>query len=164
MKFDFRTLFQSKKVNRTLKIVGIVIITLVIFQAGMFVGFKKASFAYRFGDNYARTFGGHRDEMSKNFPNIDFPNSHGTIGKIIKINLPTIIIKGKDNLEKIVVIKNNTDIRLFREAASTTDLKIDSNVMVLGTPNEKGEIEARLIRLMPMDTDRNMTNTTSSRK
>ncbi len=154
MNFDFKTFFQSKKATRVVQIIGVAIVALVIFQAGMFVGFKKASFAYRFGDNYTRAFGGHRDGMSKNFLERDFPSAHGTIGKIIKINLPTVIIEGKDNLEKIVVIKNNTDIRLFRDVATTTDLKIDTSVMVLGTPNSAGEIEARLIRIMPADMDK----------
>ncbi len=155
MSIDIKTLLQSKKATRVLYIIGGIIIALIIFQAGMFVGLKKASFAFGLGDNYYRTFGGHRNGMGmfNDFRGRDLPNAHGTIGKIIRVSLPTLIIEGKDNIEKVIVIKNDTDIRSFRNIASTTDLMINTNVMVLGTPTETGEISARLIRIMPSDTD-----------
>jgi hypothetical protein len=83
------------------------------------------------------------------FGNDNFPNAHGAIGKIIKKELPTIIVQDKDNTEKVVLIKADTQIQKIKEKATQADLKIDDFIVVIGTPNEQGQIEAKFIRIMP---------------
>ena len=143
--------FQSALAKLILRGIAIIVAALLIFQAGVFVGFHKAGFSYRWGEDYYRTFGGQRKIFKgpqRGEPN-EFPAVHGSAGKIIKITLPTIVIEDKDKIEKIIVIKDGTVIRRFRDEIKPTDLKVDDSVVVIGSPNDKSEIEARLIRLMP---------------
>ena len=148
-----KNFLQSKIFARILYGIGIVIVALLIFQAGMFVGFRKAEFSGRFGDNYRQTFGGPKEPgngiMGIFFGSSDFPNPHGAVGKIIKITLPTIVTIGPDNVEKIILIKKDTIINRFRETIQPTDLKIDDRIVVIGSPNSSSQIEAKLIRIVP---------------
>lgn len=147
---DCKNLFQSKKFKIILCIAGAIVIASIIFAGGMFVGFRKAGFSYRWGEDYYRTFGGRRGEPMMGFPQPgDFTNSHGAVGKIIKINLPNIIISGEDNIEKIILIKDDTVIKRFRENVKPTDLKENDFVTIIGKPDDKSQIEAKLIRIMP---------------
>ncbi|WP_420266680.1 hypothetical protein [Candidatus Magnetominusculus dajiuhuensis] len=122
---------------------------LLIFQAGMFVGFKKAGFSYRVGEQYFRQMNGRPNDQFMGMNRGDFENSHGAIGKIISISLPSVIISDKDNTEKTILISSSTDIRKFKDSIKPEDLKINDFVTVIGNPNDKAEIEARLVRIMP---------------
>lgn len=135
---DFKKMFPSKLFTRILCIIGIVIVALLIFQTGVFVGYHKAAFSYRWGQEYYHTFGGHR-----------FPSSHGAIGKIIKVDLPTFIMEGPDKTEQVVLTTDTTIVRRFRDVIKPSDLKPDDYVVVIGSPNDKSQIEARFIRLVP---------------
>ena len=79
----------------------------------------------------------------------NFPNAHGAIGKIIKIELPTLIVQDKDSTEKVILTANDTQIQRMRENITANDLKINDFLVVIGSPNEQGQIEAKLIRLVP---------------
>lgn len=138
--------FQSEKFRKIIYVVGSVIVALVIFQAGVFVGASKASFSNRLGDNYRKTFGERPFGMMRDS---EYPVAHGAVGKIIKINLPTLVIIGSDNIEKIIILNNDTLIREYREALNPTDLKVNDEIVVIGSPDNSSQIEAKLIRLMP---------------
>lgn len=148
---ELKNLLQSKKSTYLFYVIGGLIVALVIFQAGVFVGFKKASFSNRWGESYRETFGGRHRRMGISDFYDDYSNSHGAVGKIIKLELPKLIIIGKDNVEKIILTKDDTTIRLFRNEVKTTDLKLNDYIVVIGSPNNIGEIEAKLIRLMPVE-------------
>ncbi len=77
------------------------------------------------------------------------PGGHGAVGKIVKVSLPSIVIEGPDNIEKEVIINESTLIRSSGPDATSTDLKMDDFVTILGTPNEDGQIQAKLIRVLP---------------
>ena len=79
----------------------------------------------------------------------DFRGGHGTIGKIIKIELPTLVIEDKDNVEKIITISDNTLVRRFREELNPEDLKVNDSIVVIGSPSDTSEIQAGLIRILP---------------
>ena len=127
--------------------IGIILIALFIFYAGIVVGLHKASFGRAWGENYERNFGFGPDHLLLGKDN--FPNANGAIGKIIKIELPTIIVADKDNTEKVISINTTTQIQKMKENITTDDLKINDFVVVIGTPNEQGQIEAKFIRVMP---------------
>lgn len=154
---ELKKVLESKVFIKVLYTAGIILIAMAIFSAGISVGFHKASFGRAWGDNYYNNFGmGHKNEIGKGFKKMGmmdyFPNAHGAVGKIIKIELPTIIVSDKDNTEKVVLIKDDTKIQRMREENLTTkDLTVDSFIVVIGSPNDKGQIEAKLIRIMPMD-------------
>ncbi|MFA5936612.1 MAG: hypothetical protein WC822_01900 [Candidatus Paceibacterota bacterium] len=145
---DIKKVFESKVSAGVLYSIGALIIMALIFSAGVSVGFHKASFGRAWGENYERNFGMRPGRQM--FGQDNFPNSHGAIGKIIKIELPTIITQDiKDNTEKIILIKDDTQIQKIKENITASDLKIDDSIVVIGTPNEQGQIEAKLIRIMP---------------
>lgn len=153
IKESIKKVFESKKVSGFLLILGILVIVSFIFQAGVFVGFHKASFGCDWGENYGRNFGmmGGRGGFGGMMGN--FPNSHGATGKIIKIELPVIIVQDRDNTEKSVLINDDTKIINVRNDYNVSDLKLDENVVVIGSPNSQGQIEAKLIRIMPFPLD-----------
>ena len=146
---DYNKIFQSKAFKIVLIIVVLSIFLLLGFQLGLMVGFKKASFSYQWGDNYHRNFAGPRNGFLGNFDRNDFMDAHGVIGQIVKIDPSTIIIKDHDNLEKIVLVNDKTIINRFRENIKLSDLKIDDVVVIIGDPNNSGQIAAKLIRLLP---------------
>ncbi len=133
---DIGNFFKQKNFKIIAIAVGAVILLLLVFKAGVFVGYKKASFSYRWGENYHRNFGK------------DFINAHGTAGSIIQIDGNTIIVKGNDNVEKTILVSENTVIKKGRETLKVSDLKTDDRVVIIGSPNEQGQIEAKLIRLI----------------
>ena len=139
--------FESKVLVGILYGVGIVIVLTLIFSAGVSVGFHKASFGRAWGDNYERNFG-----MMPNQPGFgrdNFPNSHGAVGKIIKIELPTLIVQDKDNTEKVILIKNDTKIQKMMQDIKSNNLAVDDSVVIIGSPNAQGQIEAKFIRIIP---------------
>lgn len=134
-------------------IIGLIlaIIGLIIFQAGVAVGERKATFSQRFGDNFERNFrGSDGGRMFPGFPGEGpMPSGHGAVGEIISITLPSVIVAGPDNLEKTIVIGTDTRIREFQSELTSNDLKVGDHIVTLGEPNEEGQIEAKLIRLLP---------------
>ena len=139
---------RGKTFTRVVVGLGIVVVALVIFQAGIFVGYRRAAFSYGWGERYYDTFVGRGGPMG--MPAFDRElNSNGTVGKIVTMSLPTIFISGTDNAERQVVLTDDTQIRRFRDALIPKDLSVGELVVVIGEPNQKGQIEATLIRVLP---------------
>ncbi len=131
---------------------GFIIIVLV-FGAGVWVGGEKARFSYYWAESYHKNFGGPRPGFLgdwQNFPAGDFIEGYGAFGEIIKIDDSMLVVKGRDNVEKIILIKDNTTIERFRDTIKITDLKIGEYIVVIGEPNNAGQIEAKFIRLLPV--------------
>ncbi len=120
------------------------------FHAGVLVGYRKARFSYDWGEQYDRNFGGSRRAVfGIPFGGPKFMSAHGIFGSIIKVEDQSIVIRGSDNLEKIVIINDKTTITKVRATIAGVDLKTGDNVVVIGEPNEKGEITAKFIRVLP---------------
>jgi len=151
IKNKIKIVSESKVFKKIIYSFGITIIACLIFQAGVFVGFNRVTFGHDWEDNYSMNFGTpHRNQLMPigDFGNL--PNAHGAIGRIIKVESPTIIVMDdKDKTEKVILINDDTVIQKMRENGSIDDLKIDSFVIVIGSPNSKGQIEAKLIRIIP---------------
>lgn len=144
---NFVRVFESKIAFGILCGIGVVLVALLIFYVGVNVGFHKASFGRAWGDNYERNFGFGPDRPL--LGNDNFPNANGAIGKIIKIELPTIIVQDKDNTEKVVLIENDTKIEKAMTSITSSDLSINDFVVAIGSPNDQGQVEAKFIRIMP---------------
>jgi hypothetical protein len=135
-------------------IIGLVVFAVVclIFWIGIFIGGMKARFSYRWAESYHKNFAGPRGGFLddwRSFPRGDFISSHGIFGQIIKIEESAIIIKDGNNMERIVAVKDGTIIERLRETVKISDLKIDDYIVVIGEPNDSGQIEAKFIRLLP---------------
>ena len=153
-RIKIKKVLESKTFHTVIYTIGVLAIVFLVFEAGMMAGFKKASFGRDWNDNYIMNFGSpHRgpkmmDNEFGGFGNL--PNANGAIGKIIKVELPTIVVLDeKDNTEKVVSINDKTEIRELRDSVGVDALKVDEHIIVIGTPNSSGQIEARLIRFLP---------------
>jgi len=144
-----KEVFKESKVKKIICILGYVVVALIIFQIGMFVGFKKAGFSYRTGEQYFRQMNGRPDDQFMGINRGDFGNSHGAIGKILNIKLPLIMVSDRDGIEKTIIISTSTDIKKFKDSIKAEDLKVNDFITVIGNPNDNAEVEARLIRIMP---------------
>lgn len=71
------------------------------------------------------------------------------LGKIINIQLPSLIVQDKNGTEKIIIINNNANIEKVRKFIKATELKVDDFIVVVGSPNDQEQIEARFIRVIP---------------
>ena len=146
---DIKQLFQSKVLKFVLWGIGIIIVLLVTFKAGEFIGFNRAEFSYRWGENYYRSVAGPKQGIPEKIRGQDFLMGHGILGSIIKISSSTLTIKDQDGTEKEILISDKTAVRSFRNEISASDLKIDDQVTIIGSPNNAGQIEAKLIRILP---------------
>lgn len=141
--------FPSNSISKLVVALLILLVILVIFQTGFMVGYHKGVFSSNLDRNYMRGPSDPRSFFEPFMHDGDDVNPHGAVGEIISMNLPVIMIKGPRMAEETVLINTGTTIRNFRQMASTSDLTVGKSVIVIGAPNEKGEIEASLIRIIP---------------
>ena len=60
---NMQEMIKSKKFIIASVALGVIIVALVSFATGVFVGFHKARFSYKFGENYERNFMGPRQNQ-----------------------------------------------------------------------------------------------------
>ncbi len=155
---DLKTFFQSQVFKYILYGLACVIVLLMVFKAGELVGFRKASFSYRWGENYYRGIAGPSSgSFGEMFRGRDYTTSYGVFGIVEKVASSTLVIKGSDELEKNIVLTNETIIKHFRDTLSAHDLKVNDSVVIIGAPNDMGEIEAKLIRILPINIETTST-------
>jgi len=141
------TVLRSRWFVLALKVFIAAVAALLIFQLGMYVGFRKANYSFGWGDNYHRTFGGPKDGFMRGFEGTDFVNGHGTAGTIASISDDGIIIKGGDGVEKMVTVSAKTSIIKGRSTIKASDLRVDDMVTVIGQPQNDGTVQAEIIRV-----------------
>lgn len=125
------------------------IVILIIFETGVAFGYHRANFRNHFGDNFNKNF---VEPQFREFPNnMMKPSSFSfnCIGPILAINGEKIIVSDQDKLEKTVIINKETRIREFQSEIKPADLRVGDQIIIIGQPNSKAEIEARLIRRLP---------------
>lgn len=150
--------------------IGITLVAVCIFEAGVAVGYHEASFSSQWGKNYSMNFGvpgvpssGMTSSLA--LPDMHGPNPDGLIGKIIRISpsssapdsatgTTTMIVASSQKPEESVLVTSDTLIRDRENTVSISALTVGSYAVVLGTPTEDGEINAKLIRLMPASMQR----------
>ncbi len=145
---DWKNIDRSAKLHKTLAVIVCIIVIVLAFKVGVLAGYRKAAFSYQFADNYYKGFRA-KPSMINRIDDDDLPSSYGASGRIIKVDLPRIIIADRDNIEKTILITSSTIIKQYKGDASTTDIHTDDLATVIGAPNSRLEIEAKLIRLLP---------------
>lgn len=151
-----KPLKQNDAVIKVIKIIFVFIILISVFGLGVFVGETKARFAFRWFENYHKNFAGPREGFVNDWQKLPFPpgdilEAHGTFGKIIKINGTDFVIEGKNEVERIIKIDENTVIRSFKNmdfSLKLSDLKVGDYAVIIGSANEEGQIEAQFIRIL----------------
>ncbi len=148
--------FESHTLRGILLGAGSLLVLLLVFQAGLFVGYHKAEAAYRWGESYYQTFGRPHGPMQA-LERDDLPMAHGMIGTVVKIALPTITLESSDHVERDVVIASSTIIRQFRDTIGAGAIHVGDQIVVFGSPDHAGHIEAALVRLMAPPTSPSST-------
>ena len=167
-------ILKSKSFKIAAIAIGSIIIALIIFTAGVNVGFHKAKFSFKFGENYERNFMGPfpdqgipmgpvgpmgmMREKVRDFEGSDFRNPHGISGTIISISENSLVIKDKDNKENTVSVDDKTVIKLGRDTIKIGDLKNDEEIVVIGKPGDNGVVNADLIRVFDKNISDNQNN------
>ena len=96
-----KNFIQSQSFRGILIGLGIAIVALIIFQAGVSVGYRKATFSHRLGDNFERNFKDPRGGNSgfRGSPSgVNMPGGHGAVGKIVSIEFPLFFFSMPNNL------------------------------------------------------------------
>lgn len=153
----FKEFFSSKIFAISMISIAVLIILLLSFNLGIFIGSEKAKFSCRWNSNYYKNFDGPRGFDNQKEPpflpmgkkDMRIMDSRGLFGSIINVDNNSLTIKDKDGIEKIVLIEENTAIKEFNKDIKITDLKLDLDIVVLGEPNNSGQIIAKLIRVLP---------------
>jgi hypothetical protein len=149
---DINKFLQSEKYSKLLKAFGILLAILVIFGAGVFVGYRKADFSYRWSNNYYQDFGGMHSPfapMGMSDGDDNAPTPHGAFGTVIGVNLPTFAVKGQNEAEKVIIIGPQTIIRSMHNLGTTTDIHTGQSVIIIGEPDAQGQVIASFIRIVP---------------
>lgn len=142
------------------------IVLLLVFLLGAYIGEKKAEFGYKWGQNYGRFFGEPRIGFFNNATgsNMQGPqgpmgiNAFGNGGTVLKVDGTTMAIKGNDNIEKVIAIDPQTAIREGDAAIRLSDIEPGDQVVVIGAPDNGGQILARLIRVFDHQNQPTSTN------
>lgn len=140
---------MSPNFRKALFILASCIVLLATFTAGTVIGMRKAQHFDRWADNYPRMF---RERDRGAFPGPlvppTFPGAHGVFGRVISVAEPRVVVEGRDGVEQEVVATSSTLIRIGRREGAFADIRPDSEAAVFGAPNDAGQIEAKLIRVM----------------
>ncbi|MDP1833959.1 MAG: hypothetical protein Q8L11_03430 [Candidatus Moranbacteria bacterium] len=165
---------RSKTFKTIAAVVGVFLVAVVSFGTGVAVGLHKARFSADFGRNYERNFMGERfdggpapmggprffdgskypDKMMRQLEGRDLRNAHGLAGTVISVTDNNIIVKDKDNKENTVVVNDKTLIKSRQDDLKVSDLKADDQIVVMGSPDDNGVVNASLIRVF----NNNQTN------
>ncbi|MFH1393188.1 MAG: hypothetical protein ABIG73_02310 [Patescibacteria group bacterium] len=146
---NIKEIIQSKPYMIVALAISVIAVICLIFGGGMYIGYRKARFSYQWGENYHKNFGGPRGGFMGDFGGKDLINANGVAGQIMKIDNSTLVIRGRDNVEKIVAVKDDTVINRLNETVKLNALKIGDFVVVIGEPNDDGQIDAKFLRTIP---------------
>ena len=146
--------FQSKLFKGIILGIGSLVVLIIIFSLGIFVGEERADFSFHWAEEYHKNFGGPSQGFLGEVPGDDFANANGVSGQIMKIDLAqdqtaSLTIKGEDNVEKSILVTNKTTIRMQRKNVKLSDLKINDYVVIIGNPDKNGQVDAEFIRVIP---------------
>jgi hypothetical protein len=159
---DIKNVVKSKEFKVLLYIIGATIVLLFVFQFGMYVGFKKATFSNRVGNDYFQ-------QMHEGLGRIgvqpdDFINAHGAIGQIISVKLPLIVVEDRNNFDKVIRLSSSTAVKGPDGVKSINDLKVNDFVIIFGdTDNDADDptIAAQLVRILPTPMNSFMSSSTT---
>ena len=137
-------------------IVGVcgMLVVICIFEAGVIIGYHEAEFSSHWGENYGRNFANSSSSNPMGFPDMRAPTPDGILGKIVSISptsasSTTIILSNNLKPEEKILIDSGTIIRDHENTLSASELTMGAYIVVLGIPNDQGEIQANLIRVVP---------------
>jgi hypothetical protein len=139
---------SSKLASYLIPALVTLILVLGAFWVGMAIGERRARHFSGWCDGYRRAFMPMGRERLP-FPSPHLPNTHGVFGRVLSLSEQGLIIQGNNDIEQSVLVTSSTAIRMGNRTASLQDIHPMDQVSVFGMSNNKGEIEAKLVRLLP---------------
>ena len=152
----FNSFFKSKIFIGIVVGLAELIVLLLVFRAGMVIGFHKVSYNYKWGENYEHLFGGPGPRgmgmmqprgFVRDFNQDNFMPSHGVTGSVLKIDGNTLIIKALDNTETSLLISSSTAIQKDKTAIAVSAIHENDHVVAIGSPSTTGQIEVKFLRV-----------------
>jgi hypothetical protein len=144
-----KKLMHAQSLTTAMKILSVALIVVMIFSFGEFVGFRKAAFTFRQGEQYFRNFDGPQRGFGDEIRGRGFLGAHGTIGTVLSVSSSSIVMKGRESRETSVLIQPNTSIMRFRDKVDISAISPGTEVVIIGSSNNDGVITAQLIRILP---------------
>lgn len=146
---------ENQNIVYLLKLLIIIFIIIaamiVIFATGVWVGQERAQFSFAWAENYHNNFGGPKKGMLKNFPMSDYTNSHGVFGTVLSVDETSLVVAGDDSKEKTIVVNANTNLVDSKGKIMLPAIDAGDTVVVIGSPNNQGQIKAEFIRVLPQE-------------
>lgn len=138
---------QSPVVRIIIFVLAGLIVIIAVFKMGMDAGYHRALYAAHMADNFQRTFvDPHAHSLfDQHLP----PSGHGAFGEIVSVTIPTFVVADRTRIEQTIHVSSSTIIRKFTSDVPVDSLQPGENVVVLGSPNDQGQIDAQLIRIIP---------------
>ena len=136
--------FKDPKVKVFVWTLASVLILIVVFLSGVYVGSERARFSNKLGERYYRDFigGNHR------FVDRNYLNAHGVSGKITQINGNSLVVND-NGINKNIMFSDQTIFRKNFQNIAASDLKVADQIIVIGAPNDQGDIIAKFIKVQP---------------
>jgi len=122
---------QSKWLRYGLATVGVILVLSIVFGAGIVVGRWSAG------------------EARSNAPLLErgflFSGSHGAIGTLQAVQEKSLTLELRDGTTQTILIDYKTRLERKQKKITLADLRTGERLLVVGTPDEQGQIKARLI-------------------
>ena len=143
--FDTDEVLKKPTTRKVLIGIGVVVVLLLIFHAGMVTGEHRHSGEHGFGMQRSGGF------FIARMPQGYMQQGHGAVGTVTALGPSSVTITGRDGGAQTILLAPDTQIRALNGDASSSALKVGDHVIVLGAPSESGQITAHLIHVMPAD-------------
>lgn len=157
-----QNIYNSRWFGWALAGIGVLILLLLVFRFGIYVGESRESYNYQWGENYGRLFGEPRPGF---FPSHGGPNGEsnafGNGGTVLSVDGNKFTIRGNDGNEKVISIDSSTIIRETMQDITLQDIKPGDMVVVLGQPDNSGQIVAKFIRVFTPPAPQNNSTSTN---
>lgn len=135
-----------------IKILSALLVVVAVFSFGEFVGFKKAAFTFRQGEQYFRSFDGPQRGFGDEVRGRGFIGAHGTIGTVLSVSSSSIAMRERGGRETSISTSSSTAIMRFRDKVDISTITPGTEIVVIGSPGNESVIIARLIRILPTPT------------
>ena len=145
----FKNLKKPSLIVGLIATLTVLIILIVVFNLGMYVGYKQAMFSDNWGRNYEHNFILPPVPTVANLMHHDMRPGFGIFGQVLRENSDGLVIVGKDKIEQVVTIDDDVVIHSGDTLIKLTDIALNDKILVFGKPNDKGQIEAKFIRVFP---------------
>jgi hypothetical protein len=153
MIMKIKDIMNSKTFRNILAVAACLVVLVLVFSAGVFVGNEKAKFSYGWGENYYHNFVD-PDTPLDAIPGIQDPfwgknymTPHGLLGQIIEIDNGGFVMTGSNQAEVPVEVGDKTIFKDRHSNLKFSDLKIGERAVVIGAPGQQGEIDAKFVRI-----------------